>query len=182
MADDNQGAQISAEDWSSGPLERLIEHLSETHRFWRDRTLPRLDALIAASPAGDSETSAALRRVFCRLRKDLDDHMSNEEKVLFPAILAIARALAAGEPAPKMPFGSVRNPIAMVEQDHDIETRRWQAVRDLAGALARTASDQGPTQVLCKELAAFEASVQAHTQLETSVLFPRALRLERQGC
>ncbi len=55
-----------------------------------------------------------LRRVFTRLRADLEEHLRNEEKVLFPAILELDRVPATGQPVVRKPFGSVRNPIKMI--------------------------------------------------------------------
>ena len=51
------------------------------------------------------------------LEADLAPHMMKEERVLFPFIAAMA-ATPAGTAIP-VPFGTVRNPIRMMELEHD---------------------------------------------------------------
>jgi regulator of cell morphogenesis and NO signaling len=131
--------------------------------------------------AGEDRSIPPLRRVFVRLRADLEQHLRNEETVLFPAILEIERAMAEGRPAPRQSFGSVRNPIHMIEQDHEIDTRLWDELRELAyGYVAGEDAPQG-IRVLYRELGKLEGAVHEHTHLENNVLFPRVIRLVQDG-
>jgi regulator of cell morphogenesis and NO signaling len=174
----NYGQDIQ-ENWNTAPIADLIRYLMRTHWSWLQQDLPWIDHLIdrATSVAGEDRSVLPLRRVFLRLRADLEQHLRNEENVLFPAILAIERAAAEGRPAPRQSFGSVQNPIHMMEQDHEIDARLWDELRELAyGYVAGEDAPQG-IRLLYHELSKLEAAVHEHTHLENNVLFPRVMRL-----
>jgi regulator of cell morphogenesis and NO signaling len=166
-------------DWSSAPLDQLIGHLSAQHRQWVENVLPPLhDALEKKALEEPSDSAKALFRIFSRLCADLEAHLRNEENVLFPAILEMERCAQTGKPIPKPPFGSVRNPITMIEQDHQDDEHKWSSVLRLAQAADGAGEKHHP---LYEHLTAFEAALREHTRLENTVLFPRALRLETQA-
>ena len=100
--------------------------------------------------------------------------MSREEHILFPAIL---EAQSEAEPAEKG-FGSIRNPIGMMEQEHDWETERLEKMRQIARDYQLPENADEKLRLLFRELEALEAAMHAHSRLESSVLFARALATE----
>jgi regulator of cell morphogenesis and NO signaling len=179
-ADEVQGA------WAEVPLERVIQRLVRDHKAWRIKDFPMieylLDCLHESSGASQPSCLASLRKAFYRLRAEMEGHMSREEEVLFPAImpaLVTAGSEGAGSAAPSPSFGSIRNPIAMLEEDHDRDARLLRVVREAANdyRLPETASEN--LRLLFRELEALEAAMHAHTRLESSVLFARVLAGER---
>jgi len=170
------------ENWNREPIAHLIQYLADTHRRWLQEDLPWIDHLIGrvASIGGEGRPILPLRSVFSRLRADMEEHLRNEENVLFPAILEIEPAIVGGRPVPLLPFGSVRNPITMLEQDHEIDSRLWDELRELAyGYVAGEDASEG-VRLLYHELRELEGAVHEHTHLENNVLFPRVIRLVQQ--
>jgi regulator of cell morphogenesis and NO signaling len=167
------------DNWNTAPIEHLIQYLMDTHQRWLQQDLPWIDHLLdrAASVGGENQSIPPLRRVFFRLRADLEQHLRNEENVLFPAILEIERAMVEGRPAPRLPFGSVRNPIHMIEQDHEIDTQLWDELRELAYGYVAGEDAPQSIRLLYSELGQLETAVHEHTHLENNVLFPRVMRL-----
>ena len=56
--------------------------------------------------------------VFGALRAEMEMHMHKEEAILFPFIEQYGRAEVQNRPMPPVPFGTIANPIAMMEHEH----------------------------------------------------------------
>jgi regulator of cell morphogenesis and NO signaling len=162
----------------TAPAESLIQRLVREHRRWRSRDFPLIAHLFeeAQSTEGQPPCLAPLRSAFLRLCAEMEGHMTREEDVLFPAILEVqTETQAAGKG-----FGSIRNPIGMIEQEHDWETERLEKMREIArGYLLPEEADE-KLRLLFRELEALEAAMHAHTRLESSILFARALAAEKR--
>jgi regulator of cell morphogenesis and NO signaling len=174
-------------DWSEAPLKSLVEHLVRDHRSWRVKEFPLIEHLfdrIEDSPGSQQPTClTSLRRAFYRLRAEIEGHVSREENVLFPAILDAEHGSTGSGAVPRPAFGSMLNPITILEDDHNEDERLLAAVREAAhGYRVPEAADES-VRILFRELQALEAAMHAHTRLESSILFARALRLspERRG-
>lgn len=177
-ADEAQGA------WAEVPLERVVQRLVRDHKAWRVKDFPMIEYLFDClqEPKGSLQPSclASLKKAFYRLRAEMEGHMSREEEVLFPAIApGMAKAGSEAGAAPTPAFGSIRNPIAMLKEDHNHDERLLRLVREAANdyRLPQAASDN--LRILFRELEALEAAMHAHTRLESSVLFARVLAGER---
>ena len=96
--------------------------------------------------------------------------MMKEERILFPYIRQLASSQ--GHPASPSPFGTVENPIRMMEREHQ------EAGDDMRGFTPP--GDACTTYRVCfTELAVFERDLHRHVHLENHVLFPKAVELER---
>ncbi len=110
---------------------------------------------------------------------DLVAHMAKEERMLFPYISRLAAAARGGE-MPVAPFGTIANPIRMMEAEHQEAGDHLAAMRALSGGFTPPADACTTYKVTYQELAAFEADLHRHVHLENNILFPRALDLERR--
>ena len=100
--------------------------------------------------------------------------MAKEEVVLFPAI----RRLERDQSYPAGPFGSIRNPLRVMEAEHD-------EAGDALGIMRAATNDYTPPADACATfrallgaLADLEADMFRHVHKENNVLFPRAIELE----
>jgi regulator of cell morphogenesis and NO signaling len=168
------------QQWSAVPLEQLIDHLMDDHRRWLEELLPSLAALLEQRAREEkSDSTFALRRIFRRLSTQLEAHLRDEEHVLFPAILEMDRGTRNSEPRPKLAFGSVRNPITMIEREHEDDAQVWDTIRHLALLDAVAEGATKAAKRLYQDLTLFEDEVRTHTAVENTVLFPRAVQLEQ---
>src|ERR1039458_8502041 len=78
----------------------------------------RLDKVLAVHGARDPETLSRMAEVFVALRGEMEMHMHKEEAILFPFIEKYSLSESQGSPMPPVPFGSIANPIAMMEREH----------------------------------------------------------------
>jgi len=108
------------------------------------------------------------------------DHFFKEERVLFPYVRALADAKRPARLAPAPPFGTIANPIAMMEAEHQAAGDTMAAIRELSGGYALPEDACTTCRVCYQELAAFESDLHVHVHLENNILFPKALVLERE--
>ena len=105
--------------------------------------------------------------------------MMKEEVILFPSITRMEAAAAKNEPIPRSPFGSVQNPVAMMEPEHDSAGNALRAMREASHGYSPPADGRVRFQTLYSALAGFESDLHQHIHLESNVLFPRATAIER---
>lgn len=161
----------------TAPAESLIQRLVREHRRWRSKDFPLISHLFdeVQSAEGQPPCLTPLRTAFHRLCAEMEGHMTREEHVLFPAILEAESAQTV-----EKSFGSIRNPIGMIEQEHDWETERLEKMRQLARDYQLPEKADEKLRLLFRELEALEAAMHAHSRLESSILFARALAEEKR--
>ena len=89
---------------------------------------PYLDKVCKVHGANHPELHQ-IKALFMESAEDLTQHLYKEEIILFPYI----RHMCAGElAAAHSSFGSVDNPIHMMEHEHDTEGNRYRTIRELS--------------------------------------------------
>ena len=173
-------ATPASDDPAGWSPDALVDHIVSTHHRYVRASLPviaaHLDALIAAHGGRHPE----LRRVaahFARLSADLEQHMAKEEQVLFPYVRELAMAAPGGRRF-RSPFGTVENPIRMMEREHRDAGDEMRVIRELTGGYQAPPDGCTTYQVCMAELEQFEHDLHRHVHLENNVLFPKAIDLE----
>ncbi len=182
MAEETERAARKVRDWQEEPLSELIAHIEKTHhKYVRDETV-RLTALIEKVCSVHGKNHAELfeiRTTFAGLAQELTMHMMKEERVLFPYIVRMEEAVIQKEPILPAPFGTVENPVAMMEHEHDSAGQALRALRKSSSGYQAPADGCVSYQTLYKALEAFEADLHQHIHLENNILFPRAIAMEK---
>jgi len=167
--------------WSTMPLNVLIESLVADHNRWREVVLPRLGQLLSRRAREEKRESAfALRHVFSRMCQGLLEHLHEEETILFPALLEMDRRVRQDQPRTRATFGSVRNPIFMIQREHEDDAQLWDTLQHLALLDAGTEGAPESARQLYRDLTQFAADVRNHTAIENTILFPRAVEMEKR--
>ena len=97
----------------------------------------------------------------------------------FPYIVDVEEASQTGSGRPSAPFGTVRNPIRMMEMEHESAGDAMARIRSLTSGYAIPEGACTTYRVCFKELEAFESDLHAHVHLENNILFPKARALAR---
>ena len=166
-------ASAGWKDWASAPLADLIRHILDTHHNYLRRELPRLAELLARSER-PGDTLEALRNTFSELKNELESHMWKEESVLFPMIRGLEAARAAGQPASPSHCGSVRNPIRVMELEHDSAVRALAEMRCITSGYELSEDADEGRRMLFTGLTELEADLRQHIHLENDILHQRA--------
>jgi regulator of cell morphogenesis and NO signaling len=162
----------------------LADYIVETHHAYVASAMPRIDAWakkVADAHGARHPETMRIAEVFAALRTELEQHMFKEEQILFPyvrQIAAEARNTVASAPSR---FGTVRNPITMMEMEHENAGRDLAELRRLSNGYTLPADACATFTALYQELVAFERDLHIHIHLENNLLFPNAIVLEERG-
>jgi regulator of cell morphogenesis and NO signaling len=182
MAEQTAGAAQSARDWNNEPLSELIAHITNTHHKFTREEVVRLSALLdkVCKVHGKNHPEVMqIRVVFAELAQELTTHLMKEEMVLFPYITRLEEAAIENEPVIPAPFGTIQNPIAMMEHEHDSAGNTLRAMRKASSDYSAPEDACFSYRTLYSALAAFEADLHQHIHLENNILFPRAIAMEK---
>jgi regulator of cell morphogenesis and NO signaling len=170
--------------WASESLTALIHHIQSRYHEPLRLELPRLDAMLdkVVSRHGDAlpEILLPLQRRFKQLQVELLAHMAEEDRVLFPLVVALESGKALPTPDASRP---TQLPIAIMEADHQEAGAALAFIRQVTDGFAPPEWACPTFRGLYYGLSQLEADMHLHVHLENNILFPRAARLtdHRQG-
>jgi regulator of cell morphogenesis and NO signaling len=171
----NSQRALPFNDWAPG---FLAEYIVNTHHAYVRQALPEIRAYSRKVAMVHGEFHPELREI-CELVEALNDellqHMDKEENILFPYIKQLASRTS--EPAH---FGSVANPIAVMEHEHDDAGRILEKIRDLSNNYQLPQEACASYTMVYSMLEEFESDLHTHIHLENNILFPKALLLEKE--
>jgi len=176
-----RGAQTDP-DWQEASLSELIAHITSTHHAHTRTEIARLGPLFDKVSSFHGKNHPELLQVqasFRGLAQELTMHMMKEEMVLFPYIVGMEQAVIRREAVVPPPFGSVRNPVSMMEHEHDSAGNALREMRHASSGYAPPPDACVSYQTLYKALTDFEADLHQHIHLENNILFPRAIAMEQ---
>ena len=165
------------EDASAWSIDQLLDHIIETHHTYVRAALPRILRYLSKLTHVHGTRHPELARIFEEfevLGRDLLQHLRKEEGVLFPYIRELGEH---GLPGPS-PFGTVENPIRMMEREHEGAGRQLNEIRRLSGNYTAPPDGCATYRICFEELRRFEHDLHRHVHLEDNILFPRAVALE----
>jgi len=171
-------------DVSTWPLDQLVDYIVTTHHAYVRRALPAVAVHIAKLREVHGRRHPELARIgdtWCELFVEMSQHLLKEEQVLFPYIRVLVARQQQSCGALSSPFGTVENPIRMMEREHREAADALRTIRALTHGYAAPADGCMTYRVCMEELAAFEYDLHRHVHLENNVLFPRAIALEQRS-
>jgi len=182
MAEQTARGEQKAHDWQREPLADLVAHIKDTHHKYTREEIARLGPLLekVCSVHGKNHPELLhIRATFTGLAQELTMHMMKEEMVLFPYIARMEEAVIQHEPVLPARFGSVQNPVSMMEHEHEAAGNALRAMRKASDAYVPPTDACISYQTLYQALSEFEADLHQHIHLENNILFPRAIAMEQ---
>lgn len=159
----------------------LAEYIVQTHHRYLRENLPLLREFTAKISAVHGERHPELKLVEKQvelLSTDLMEHMLKEENVLFPYIKAMCAAQREHRQSPAVPFGTVQNPIRMMEHEHEYAGALLENIADLTAEFTPPEDACTTYRVAFAKLRELDEDLHWHVHLENNVLFPKAVLLE----
>lgn len=167
-------------DWK---FSQLIDHIIEKHHIFTRRTIAELDQYLRkiAKVHGDHNPELkVILKNFELLAEELISHMQKEEMILFPYIMQMEYCKENGSELSPPPFGTIENPIGMMENEHNAAGNCMKEVKDLSNGYMPPEHACNTYVVSFKLLEEFERDLHKHIHLENNILFPKAIELEKE--
>lgn len=163
-------------DWTRASLSELADHIVSAHHDYLRASLPRLSYLTERVKNAHGEQYPALIKldeVFNNLRDGLEAHTVKEETMLFPCIKQLERGEAATADC------SVSRAVAVLEAEHDQAGDGLKIIRALTNDFTLPTDTCNTHRALLFALQELESDMHQHVHKENSILFPRAVALEK---
>ena len=164
------------DDWTALSPPALADHIVATHHRFLREELPEVQALAAKVAVVHRKRHPELDEVLglvTELRVELEPHLDEEERVLFPAIHAVFE-----NGRHSYGFGTVAHPMRAMTDDHERAGELLAALRRVTRGYAVPDDGCASYRSLYERLEATEHDTHVHVHKENSVLFPAAERGE----
>ena len=169
------------DDWS---LDFLADYIVNTHHSYVKKTLPDLvqyAAKVARVHGSRHPELPAIHQLVEEVNAELSAHLIKEEKFLFPYIKELVRAANTGQPpVHAVQFGTIQNPVSMMEIEHEMAGKALQEIRMLSDNFSLPEDACASYSLLYRMLDEFENDLHIHIHLENNILFPKALSIEKK--
>lgn len=161
----------------------LADFIVNAHHAYVRTQLPRLLVFGEKVARSHGQKWPEVKEIYAFtqiLAEELLIHMEKEERVLFPYIKNLAASRQNGMDKPHTPFGSVQNPVRMMEAEHENAGQIMQDIRALSNDFTPPAGACNTFRVWYALLREFEEDLHLHVHLENNILFSRAIALEKE--
>lgn len=161
------------------PLDALCDQLVAGPHAGARAAILALRDLGAPVELGDDAT-ARIRAALEDLDTLLDAHLRKAEHLVFPAVSALADAERRGGGRPPSAFSTLLHPIRVLEAEH---VQLGGALRRLDRSIAAVTGDLRTTSwwtAMRRAADDLAAALSHEVRIESLVLFPRALDLDRR--
>lgn len=172
-----------ATNYNSWTLDFLADHIVNVHHSYVEENIPLLlqyAARVAKVHGHHFTELLEIEELVKEVAGELSAHCKKEELILFPFIKKMVAAQKEGTALAQPHFGTVDNPIKMMETEHE-------DAGELLRRIAKLSNNYTPPQGACNtyrafyaKLDEFEQDLHHHVHLENNILFPKSLKLEKQ--
>lgn len=168
-------------DFKTWPLDLLIDYIEKKHHRYVEQQIPILKQYLIKLCKVHGDRHPELLDIFEHFNAsagELAMHMKKEELVLFPWVRKMVNGTSKGSTMEQPHFGTVKNPIKMMMEEHDNEGERFRKIAHLSNDYTPPADACNTYRVTFSLLQEFEEDLHRHIHLENNILFPKAETLE----
>jgi len=168
-------------NFDSWTLDFLAQYIVNQHHTYVKRSIPLLVELsqkVARVHGAAHPEVVQINECFHAVANELVAHMYKEEEILFPYIEALAQASRSENSISRPGFGSVQNPIRMMEHEHENAGLLLKEIETLSNHYTPPQEACNSYRVLYGKLQEFTDDLHQHIHLENNILFPKAIALE----
>lgn len=167
-------------DWS---LDFLADYIVNTHHSYIKKSLPDIrtyGSKVARVHGTRHPELLAIYQLVEAISAELSAHLVKEETVLFPYFKELVASEKRSQRLQHPHFGTVQNPINMMELEHETVGKNLAEIRTLSNHYALPEDACASYSLLYRMLDEFEDDLHVHVHLENNILFPQALALEKK--
>ncbi|MTI33479.1 iron-sulfur cluster repair di-iron protein [Cytophagales bacterium RKSG123] len=164
-------------------LDILVDHIINVHHAYVGKNIPMIYnyATKVSKVHGEANPeNIKIAELFMTVASELNHHMMKEEGMLFPYIKYLQKAEKKRTTVEQGQFGSIKNPINIMEHEHESAGKIFEEIKQLSNQYTPPAHACNTYRVLYAKLQEFEKDLHHHIHLENNILFPKALALEKK--
>ncbi|WP_353195137.1 iron-sulfur cluster repair di-iron protein [Parapedobacter defluvii] len=165
-------------DFGSWDLGFLADYIYNVHHKYIRESGPVIEQLAEKVAMRHGQVHPELFELANGLKgliNELYSHVQKEERVLFPAI----KALEGNGANTQIPVG-IKGPVQVMEAEHGSAGDELKALRKLTSDYELPADVCNSYTYLFEKIKEFENDLFQHIHLENNILFPKALKLEKE--
>lgn len=173
----------NAHDYDNWDLNFLMDHIVNIHHKYVEESIPLLlqySNRVAKVHGSHYSEVVTIDALFTEVAQELSSHMRKEEHVLFPYIKEMVNAEKNNTAPPLSHFGTVKNPIEMMEYEHESAGDIFKKIADLSNNYTPPEGACNTFKALYSKLDEFEQDLHQHIHLENNILHPKAVKLEQK--
>jgi regulator of cell morphogenesis and NO signaling len=172
---------MPSQNFNKWELDFLVDYIVNTHHSYVLEAIELLDAYATkvAKVHGEHHPPVIeIERLYRIVRNELLQHMQKEERILFPYIKKIVQAKNDRTTILESSFGSIKNPINMMEAEHEQAGNILKEIANLTMNYTPPEWACNTFKALYAKLDEFEQDLHLHVHLENNILFPKAIEME----
>jgi regulator of cell morphogenesis and NO signaling len=178
-----EASTTSENDFQNWGLGFLSDYIINTHHRYVTENTQFIREIAQKVARVHGERHPELVKVadlFDRIGNDLTLHMVKEEKILFPFIKELAQVYNSGGMLPSANFGKISVPIQIMDSEHEQVGGDFETIRTITSNYQLPVDACSSYTILFKKLEEYENDLHRHVHLESNILFPKAIQLEKE--
>ncbi|HRN42075.1 MAG TPA: iron-sulfur cluster repair di-iron protein [Vicingus sp.] len=176
-------APKGSSDFNTWDLDFLTDYIINTHHKYvkeANELIIQYSDKVAKVHGHHFTETIEINKLFHEIANELNMHMQKEEQILFPFIKEIAKAKKEGVRLAPPPFGSIQNPINMMEMEHTDAGEILFKIKDLSNNHTPPEGACNTFKALYSKLEEYQNDLFQHIHLENNILFPKAIQYEQE--
>lgn len=172
----------NSHNYSAWSLSFLTDYIVNTHHTYVKTAIPTLlqyTSKVAKVHGKEHPEVIQIAQLFAEIADELRAHMQKEEIILFPYIKQLENSQITKSNFDSPGFGSVQNPIRMMEQEHETVGELFHLIGELSSNYTVPEDACSTYKVSFLKLKEFEEDLHQHIHLENNILFPKSVELEK---
>jgi len=173
----------SVHNFDQWDLDFLADYIVNNHHRYVTEAIPFLEELSHKVSRVHGDHHPELREIEQLVQEVIEEltmHMPKEEMILFPYIKEMIQAKKGNTSLTPPPFGTIANPIRMMEAEHISAGRAMESIQKLSEQFTPPLDACMSYQVFYSKLREFQQDLHQHIHLENNILFPKATQLESE--
>ena len=180
----SEGSVENDSDFNSWDLAVLADYIVETHHKYAEKQIQiikhELEKVCQALSAQFPELEE-VKKLFNTVAGEIVVHQKKEELILFPYIKKMADALRNNKPFVRPPMTkSAEKPVDMLTHEHTKQGEDFKKIAELTKDHTLQFNNDASLSGLMNFFKEFESNLHRHIHLENNILFPKALRPDRE--
>jgi len=173
----------TSHDFNNWDLDFMVDFIMNTHHKYvvsANELIIQYSDRVASVHGKSHPEVVRINELFHTLVNELTSHMQKEEVILFPFIKQISEAKKTGTQLTPGHFGSIQNPINMMEAEHEGAGDIIKELKELTNDFTPPADACNTFKALYSKLEEYQNDLFQHIHLENNILFPKAIKLEQE--